>query len=152
MESAQLLGEAATFTAGEIDCGFDVAAIQEGLNAFGANLIPLLRTDDAPGVFAPVIFTVEGKHRGGCVLTVGDRAVFVWQAGRLRLKAATAVVPFDEVADSRISARASDDPSKPLVELVIVAAQTWTLAVPQATTDRPQLFDHITAQIATHRS
>jgi hypothetical protein len=99
----------------------DARWIQEAVNAFGADPISLVRADDEAGVFAPVVFTVEGKHRGGCMPTLGDRAVFAWQAGVLKLKAATAVVPFDQVRETKLRTRPSDDPSKPLVELVIVA-------------------------------
>ena len=147
MQAPPVFHHAANFTVNELDFGYPPEMMQQAVDAFGTNIIGLLRPNEEsgakPGVFSPIILIVGGKTCAGCILTAADRAVLVWKEGAFRLKVHTASIPFDTVKNVAQGSRLSDDGQKTLDELMVEADATWTLLAPQSNNGRPKMVPYL---------
>jgi hypothetical protein len=143
IDPVEILTTAANFTATELDGGFPRDSLQSAVNVLGTEAISHLQSDDVPGLFAALVFLFDGKVRTGGVLTVADRAIFVWEQGRLRVKLGAEVVPFSTVTVVKYGTEQVEDFDKPLDTLEFQAAKHWRIAVPASSGEKPKLFPHL---------
>ncbi|GEM_PF-6729559 len=83
-----------------------------------------------PAAFDGAEGTREGKPANGWVLTLQDRAVFVWWTGLIRIKDYDAVVPYASITSTERDWKPATTFCVTLPLLRVHAEQTWTIEFP----------------------
>lgn len=128
IQLAERLAESTVVTFSRMSMGEDEAIkiMNDSVRIFTKVMVESLSGADRLGLFVPVALTVEGRERGGCILTLSDRAIFAWSEGAFRRKTFSATVPYDTITHIEEGTMATD--SNPESEALRVKAEhDWVI-------------------------
>lgn len=97
------------------------------MNLVGKEMLGHMNARDRAGLFVPVSFEDNGKELSGAILTLGDRAIFAWITGTLRIKNYETVVPYASITHVESAIRAASRMSVEREILSVHADRHWTV-------------------------